>query len=120
VPAYDELVFVANADALDQNGPFIRRFIQALARGAVQLKRDQAAGVDALLKANRGLDPKLQAASVKATLPLFLPPAGRPYGWLDPRRWARFGTWMSEQRLITTGAAGAYTNRFLPGQGLGG
>jgi putative hydroxymethylpyrimidine transport system substrate-binding protein len=120
VPPYDELVFVANADALDRDGPLIRRFIQALARGAAQLKRDQAAGVDALVSANRDLDQKLQAASVKATLPYFLPPPNRPYGWLDPRRWSRFGQWMLSNRLIGRGTAGAYTNRFLPGQGLGG
>jgi putative hydroxymethylpyrimidine transport system substrate-binding protein len=119
VPPYDELVFVANADALDQNGPLIRRFIQALARGAIQLKRDPAAGVDALVKANRDLDPNLQAASVKATLPYFVAPASRPYGWLDPRRWARFSQWMLDHNLIQKGAAGAFTNRFLPGQGLG-
>ena len=34
VPPYDELVFVANADALEQNGPLIRRFISALAPGS--------------------------------------------------------------------------------------
>jgi putative hydroxymethylpyrimidine transport system substrate-binding protein len=119
VPPYDELVFVANADALDRDGPLIRSFIEALARGARRLKRDPAAGVDALVKANRDLDPKLQAASVKATLPYFLPPPSRPYGWLDPRRWSRFGQWMLENRLIERGTAAAYTNRFLPGQGLG-
>jgi putative hydroxymethylpyrimidine transport system substrate-binding protein len=120
VPPYDELVFVANSDALDQNGPLIRRFIDALSRGAVALKRDPAAGVNALVKANRDLDPKLQAASVKVTLPYFLPPANRPYGWQDPRRWAGFAQWMQDNKLIDRGAAGAYTNRFLPGQGLGG
>jgi putative hydroxymethylpyrimidine transport system substrate-binding protein len=119
VPPYDELVFAANADALDRDGPLIRSFIEALARGAVQLNRDPAAGVDSLVKANRDLDRKLQAASVKATLPYFLPPPSRPYGWLDPRRWSRFSQWMLDNRLIEKGAAGAYTNRFLPGQGLG-
>jgi putative hydroxymethylpyrimidine transport system substrate-binding protein len=120
VPPYDELVFVANADALEQNGPLIRRFLQALATGATQLKQDPAAGVDALVKANRDLDPKLQAASVKATLPYLLPPGGRPYGFQDPRRWARFGRWMQDNNLIESGASGAYTNAYLPGQGLGG
>jgi putative hydroxymethylpyrimidine transport system substrate-binding protein len=120
VPPYDELVFVANADALDRDGPLIRSFIQALARGTAQLKADEAAGVDALVKANPDLDSKLQAASVKATLPYFLAPPNRPYGWLDPRGWARFGQWMQDNRLIETGAPGAYTNRFLPGQGVGG
>jgi putative hydroxymethylpyrimidine transport system substrate-binding protein len=118
VPPYDELVFVANADALDRDGPLIRSFIEALARGTAQLKRDPAAGVDALVKANRDLDRKLQAESVKATLPYFLPPPGRPYGWLDPRRWSGFGRWMVDNRLVESGTAGAYTNRFLPGQGL--
>jgi putative hydroxymethylpyrimidine transport system substrate-binding protein len=120
VPPYDELVLVANADALDQNGPLVRRFIQALARGALQLKRDPTAGVAALTKSNRDLDPKLQAASVKVTLPYFLPPPGHPYGWLDPSGWARFSRWMQDNRLIHAGAQGAYTNRFLPGQGVSG
>jgi putative hydroxymethylpyrimidine transport system substrate-binding protein len=120
VPPYDELVLVANADALDQNGPLVRRFIQALARGALQLKRDPTAGVAALTKSNRDLDPKLQAASVKVTLPYFLPPPGHPYGWLDPSGWARFSRWMQDNRLIQAGAQGAYTNRFLPGQGVSG
>jgi putative hydroxymethylpyrimidine transport system substrate-binding protein len=120
VPPYDELVFVANADALDQNGPLIRQFIEALARGAVQLKRDPAAGVGALTNASRDLDPKLQTASVKATLPYFLPRPGHPYGWLDARAWARFARWMQDNRLIQSGAQGAYTNRFLPGEGVTG
>ena len=115
VPGYDELVFVANADALDRSGPLIRRFMSALSRGAGGLKRDPAAGARALVKANRDLDPKLQAASVKATLPYFLPPAGKPYGWQDPAQWKRFGAWMRDAGLIKSGAAGASTNAYLPG-----
>ncbi|MEA2495106.1 MAG: putative hydroxymethylpyrimidine transport system substrate-binding protein [Thermoleophilaceae bacterium] len=115
VPGYDELVFVANADALDRTGPLIRRFMSALQRGAVALRQDQARGVSALVKANRDLDPKLQAASVKATLPFFLPPSGKPYGWQDPERWKRFGTWMQDAGLIKSGASGASTNAYLPG-----
>lgn len=118
VPTYDELVFVANADALGRDGPRIRSFIGALARGAASLRRNPSAGVDALVGANRDLDRKLQAAAVKATLPRFLPPAGRPYGWLDARQWAAFGEWMQAHDLTKRGAAGSFTNRFLPGQGL--
>jgi putative hydroxymethylpyrimidine transport system substrate-binding protein len=120
VPPYDELVFVANADAVGRDAARIRSFVQAVARGAALLEKDQAAGVDALLKANPDLDRKLQAASVKATMRQFMPPANRPYGWLDPSRWKRFGQWMTDNELITKGADGAYTNRFLPGQGLSG
>ena len=115
VPDYDELVFVANADALDREGPLIRRFLAALRRGAIALKRNPAEGVSALVKANRDLDPKLQAASVKATLPYFLPPPGKPYGWQDPAKWKKFATWMQDAGLIKSGGAGASTNAHLPG-----
>jgi putative hydroxymethylpyrimidine transport system substrate-binding protein len=115
VPEYDELVFVANEDALDRQGPLIRRFMGALRRGELALHRDPASGVKALLKANRDLDPKLQLASVKATLPYFAPPKGKPYGWQDPKKWSAFAQWMQENGLIKAGGQGASTNRFLPG-----
>jgi putative hydroxymethylpyrimidine transport system substrate-binding protein len=115
VPDYDELVFVANADALERSGPLIRRFMSALRRGELSLQRNPARGVEALVKANRDLDPKLQTASVKATLPWFAPPSGEPYGWQDPRKWARFAAWMQDHGLIESGGPGASTNRFLPG-----
>ena len=115
VPDYDELVFVANEDALDRQGPLIRRFMGALRRGELALRHNPAKGVQALLKANRDLDPKLQTASVKATLPYFAPPAGKPYGWQDPKKWTSFAQWMQEQGLIKSGSQGASTNRFLPG-----
>jgi putative hydroxymethylpyrimidine transport system substrate-binding protein len=119
VPDYDELVFVANADALERTGPLIRSFLNSLRRGERALQRDPAAGVAALVKANRDLDPKLQAASVRATLPYFAPPAGKPYGWQDPAKWRRFTAWMQDNGLIKSGGAGASTNQFLPGAGVG-
>jgi putative hydroxymethylpyrimidine transport system substrate-binding protein len=116
VPPYNELVFVANSDNLDRTAPLIRRFMAALRRGAIELRRDPAAGVDALVKANRDLDPRLQTASVKATLPYFAPPPGKPYGWQDPKQWRRFAAWMADNGLIKSAAvAGASTNQFLPG-----
>jgi putative hydroxymethylpyrimidine transport system substrate-binding protein len=119
VPDYDELVFVANADALERTGPLIRSFLNALRRGERALQRDPATGVAALVKANRDLDPKLQAASVRATLPYFAPPAGKPYGWQDPAKWRRFAAWMQDNGLIKSGGVGASTNQFLPGAGVG-
>jgi putative hydroxymethylpyrimidine transport system substrate-binding protein len=89
--------------------------MSALRRGATELKRRPDEGVRALVKANPDLDPKLQTASVRATLPYFLPPAGKPYGWQDPAAWKRFGRWMQDAGLINTGAAGAFTNTYLPG-----
>src|SRR5689334_1488365 len=57
VPTYDELV-VATSPRTSRDT--VRRFLAGLAEGARSLKADPAAGVDALLRANRDLDPKLQ------------------------------------------------------------
>jgi len=120
VPTYDELVIVANEDALERDGGRIRAFIGALARGTKDLDEDPARAIDGLLEANPDLDPELQRAAVKATLPLFLPARGKPFGYLDPREWQEFAAWMSENRLITKvpDATGAFTNDLLPGAGL--
>jgi len=120
VPTYDELVLVANESALERDGGKVRAFVSALARGTRQLARNPDRGVQALLDANPDLDPKLQRAVVEVTLPLFLPAAGRPFGWQAPAEWQAFTAWMRENRLLTEipDAGGAFTNEFLPGQGL--
>ncbi|HEY1596097.1 MAG TPA: ABC transporter substrate-binding protein [Thermoleophilaceae bacterium] len=121
VPNYDELVLVANADGLDnkQTSDSIRRFIGALSRGVRFLQHDQTAAVDALLKANPGLDPALQRASAKVTLPAFVPQAGQPFGWQDPAQWGAFATWMHQNGILKrANATGAFTNQLLPGEGL--
>jgi hypothetical protein len=72
------------------------------------------------LKANPDLDPKLQRASVKVTLPYFLPPHGKPYGWQDPKAWSNFADWMRQNKILNHApdAAGVHTNKLLPGAGL--
>lgn len=120
VPTYDELVIVANEDALERDGQRIRAFIGALARGTEDLEADPDGAIKGLLEANPDLDPELQRAVVKVTLPLFLPARNRPFGHLDPREWQAFAAWMRENRLITEipDAGGAFTNDLLPGAGL--
>ena len=120
VPSYNELVLVANEDALERDGDKLRAFIGALSRGTRDLRRDPARGIRGLLRANRDLDPRLQRAVVRVTLPLFFPPRGRPFAWQDPEQWDRFTAWMRENRLLTRtpDAAGAFTNDLLPGSGL--
>jgi putative hydroxymethylpyrimidine transport system substrate-binding protein len=118
VPPYDELVFVASQDTVKEKGDAIRGFLGAVARGLADLRRDPDEGVDALLRANRDLDPKLQRAVVKVTLPLHAPPRGRPFGYQDPREWDAFGKFMRDAGLISRGAEGAFTNDLLPGAGL--
>jgi ABC-type nitrate/sulfonate/bicarbonate transport system substrate-binding protein len=98
----------------------IRRFVQALARGYEFVRSDPQAGVNSLVKANPSLDPKLQLASVKATLSSFFPAgSGRPWGFQDQSQWNAYGQWMLRHHLITNPAsvAGASTNELLAGQG---
>jgi putative hydroxymethylpyrimidine transport system substrate-binding protein len=121
VPTYDELVLVARRSTVGTQGAKIRRFVQALARGYLATRRDPAAAVDALVKANPDLDPQLQLASVKATLPVFFPADPKlPFGWQDRGQWDAYGRWMFTNKLLTRppNAAGALTNEFLAGQGI--
>lgn len=120
VPTYNELVLVANEDALNRDADKLRAFIGALSRGTQDLRKDPSRALDGLLRANRDLDPKLQRAALKVTLPLFLAPDGKPYGYQDPNEWQDFTAWMRENHLLTQtpDARGAFTNRLLPGSGL--
>jgi putative hydroxymethylpyrimidine transport system substrate-binding protein len=111
VPTYDELVVAARDDA---DPDVVKRFLAGLEDGTRSLVRDQTAGVDALLKANRDLDPRLQRASVKATLRYFLPPPGKPFGYMDPVAWSRFTAFMHARGLLRLSTpAGAMTDRLL-------
>jgi putative hydroxymethylpyrimidine transport system substrate-binding protein len=120
VPTYDELVLVANADALERDGDKIRAFIGALSRGVRDLRENPDEAIDGLLEANPDLDPKLQRAVVEVTLPLFLAPEGKPYGWQDPAEWDAFGAWMDEKNLLERppDVQAAFDNELLPGSGL--
>jgi putative hydroxymethylpyrimidine transport system substrate-binding protein len=114
VPTYDELVVTASEKTVSDRAGTVRRFLAALAEGTRTLARDQSAGVDALLRANRDLDPRLQRASVAATLRYFLPPRGRPYGYMDPGAWQRFTAFMHRNGLLHLSTpAGAMTNALL-------
>ncbi|MGH2822357.1 MAG: ABC transporter substrate-binding protein [Thermoleophilaceae bacterium] len=120
VPAYNELVLVANEDALERDGDKIRALIGALSRGTRDLRRDPDKAIEGLLEANPDLDPELQRAVVEVTLPLFLPPPDKPFGWQDPADWDAFAAWMQDNELLEKppDARGAYDNGLLPGSGL--
>ena len=120
VPSYDELVLVANESALKRDDQKLRAFIGALARGTRDLDADPNEAIKGLLEDNPDLDPKLQRAVVKVTLPLFLPPEGKPFGYQDPKKRNAFAAWARENKIVTKlqDAAGTYTNDLLPGAGL--
>jgi putative hydroxymethylpyrimidine transport system substrate-binding protein len=120
VPTYNELVLVANEDALARDADKIRAFIGALSRGTEDLRRDPDRAIEGLLDANPDLEARLQRAVVKVTLPLFFPPKGKPFGFQDPRQWQDFTAWMRENDLLREipDADGAFSNELLPGSGL--
>jgi putative hydroxymethylpyrimidine transport system substrate-binding protein len=120
VPTYNELVLVANGDALERDKGKLRAFIGALSRGTRDLRENPDEAIEGLLEANPDLDPELQRAVVRVTLPLFFPPEGRPYGWQDPEQWDAFSAWMTDSDLLQQppDPAAAHDNKLLPGAGL--
>jgi putative hydroxymethylpyrimidine transport system substrate-binding protein len=121
VPNYDELVVVVRKNTIVNHPDLVRRFVQALGRGYEAVRRSPQTAVNNLVHASSGLDPKLQLASVTATLSAFFPanPA-EPWGWQDPKQWAAYGQWMLSHHLISNPNAvlDASTNELLAGQGL--
>jgi len=120
VPAYDELVVVVRESEIASATNELRRFIQALGRGYQAVRANPQAGVTALVQASPSLSEKLQAASVRATLPAFFPSDAKlPWGWQSTAQWTAYGQWMLGHHLISNPAAvaAASTNELLAGQG---
>ncbi len=102
VPTYDELVFVARKSTLEELGPRIRLFMQALKRGTEAAVASPKKATETLVAANSELEPKLTEAQVEATVPLLEnTPEGKPYGWMNPEEWEEFGAWMRDEELIS-------------------
>ncbi len=102
VPTYDELVFVARRSTLEEEGQKIRLFISALKRGTEAAVAKPKAASEAVLAANKSLEPKLTEAEIAATLPLLgARTAGKPYGYMDPKEWEAFAGWMRDEELIS-------------------
>jgi putative hydroxymethylpyrimidine transport system substrate-binding protein len=124
VPTYDELILVARRKDLNTAGASrLRRFLQATAGGHRLLQDDPAAGVDALLKADKTLVRGAQEAQVRATLPAFFPAdRSKPWGYQEPIEWAAYERWMRANGLLTRPPSEAppLTNEFLPGESVGG
>jgi putative hydroxymethylpyrimidine transport system substrate-binding protein len=115
VPTYDELVIVAREDEVREEPGKIRKFLAGLKAGTADLESKPG---DALIAANPDLDPKLQTASIKATLPYFKPRGDRPYGYMDPREWAAFIDFMKRNGLVSqAGLEKSFTNELLPAAG---
>jgi putative hydroxymethylpyrimidine transport system substrate-binding protein len=122
VPTYQELVFVADTDRLREKGvgDVMRRFLQAVSRGAKAVKADPNVGADALVAADDNIDRAFALATVKATLPVFFPEnPDFPFGYQNADEWKTYGQWMVDNGLLKTiPTPTSLTNEFLPGRGV--
>ncbi len=117
IPTYDELVLVANSERLAEDPEPLRLFLAALERGTRDAVAAPSAATAAVLEAGEGLEPKLTAAEIQATLPLLLPDdPERPFGYMDPAEWERFAQFMAREGLIESAppAQDVLTNELLP------
>ena len=118
IPTYNELVLVANSDRVSDDPESVRLFIAALEQGTLDAVRDPEAATDAVLAAGDGLDPKLTAAEIEATLPLLMPDSKRPYGWMNASEWQEFAGFLADAGVIgeLPEPDEVLTNELLPGE----
>ncbi len=95
VPAYDELIVVANRNELDR--PALRAFVDALEEGVQYLVNHPEKSWQLFVSGNRSdLDDELNRRAWRDTLPRF---ALRP-GALDRSRYLRFAAFLEQQGII--------------------
>lgn len=94
VPTYDELIFVANNQALDD--PKLPRFLDAIEAGTQFLLNHPDESYQLFLKSGEELNNELNARAWKDTVRRF---ATRPAA-LDETRYRRFASFLEDQGLI--------------------
>ena len=94
VPAYDELIFIAKNDRLDD--PKLARFLDAIEAGTQYLLNHPDESYELFLRSGDELDNELNARAWKDTLRRF---ASRPAA-LDTSRYRRFAEFLEKQGLI--------------------
>jgi putative hydroxymethylpyrimidine transport system substrate-binding protein len=94
VPVYDELIFIANREMLDD--PRLGRFIDAVEQGALYLINHPDDSFALFVEGRPELDDEINRRAWADTLPRFaLSPAA-----LDSTRYARFAAFLERQGLI--------------------
>ena len=94
VPVYDELIFVTRKALIDDAR--LPRFLKAVEKAAVYITNHPQESWELFIKAYPDLDDALNRQAFIDTLPRL---AKRPAA-LDHARYARFGTFMAESKLI--------------------
>ena len=117
VPTYSEMVLVAKGSRVEEDPESIRLFLKALERGTNDAVAQPNAAREAILAANKALDPKTTDAQLDVTLPLLAQDNGkRPFGYMDTARWQTFINWAVQNDVLDTPqrAVDALTNSMLP------
>ena len=96
VPSFDQLIFVAKRDRVDD--PKLRRFIDAVERGALYLVNHPDESWTLFVKGRKDLDTELNRRAWRDTVPRF---AYAPAA-LDRRRYERFAEFLKDHDLIKT------------------
>ncbi len=94
VPAYDELIYVARRDRLDD--PRLRAFLRAVEKATLWLVNHPGEAWDVFRRSGRELDDELNRRAWRDTLPRF---ALRPAA-LDVERYRRFALFLKEAGLL--------------------
>ncbi|MGE5147973.1 MAG: ABC transporter substrate-binding protein [Candidatus Eiseniibacteriota bacterium] len=96
VPAFDQLIFIAKSDRVGD--PKLRKFIDAVERGALYLVNHPDESWQLFIKGRKDLDTELNKRAWTDTIPRFsYEPAA-----LDRRRYERFAAFLKEHGLIKT------------------
>lgn len=118
VPAYAELVLVANATRLRSDPAYadqVKRFVEALVQGTDAARADPA-GATAIMKSATQYDAKFLDQSVPYTLKLLAPPPGTKTGCIDSAAWQSYADWMKTSGLLTGSpdASAVISDAYLP------
>jgi putative hydroxymethylpyrimidine transport system substrate-binding protein len=117
VPAYDELVLVANANRLASDPAYasaVKRFVAAFAAGTSAAMKDPS-GATTIMQTVSQYKPAFLRVSVPYTLKL-LAQDTMGTGCMSLGAWQSFGNWMKAHKLIhdTPNATRITTDRYLP------
>jgi putative hydroxymethylpyrimidine transport system substrate-binding protein len=102
IPTYNELVLVADQDALGRDGDVFRSVNGALSRATADLRQGRADAIASVPGGKSALQAVLSRLGPQQT----------------PGAWKAFAEWMRANGLLKTepNAAAALTNKYLPGQ----
>jgi len=118
VPAYDELVLVANARRLASDPGYasaVRRFVAGFVAGTRAAVKNPGA-TTAIMQTASQYKPSFLQVSVPSTLKLLRQDNGMKTGCMSLHAWRSFGSWMRGHTLIkhAPDASAIMTDKYLP------